>query len=59
MIHMFVDIRFVNVARLAGRLGLAVSRDTLLRRIRRYALREAATPRVLGVDDWAKRKGYS
>ncbi len=44
-------------ARLARELGLSVSPDTLLERIRRAALPEASTPRVLGVDDWAKRKG--
>lgn len=46
-------------ARAAKRIGLVVSGDTLLRRIRQFALREVATPRVLGVDDWAKRKGHS
>ncbi len=44
-------------ARLARELGLGVSPDTLLERIRRAAKPEVATPRVLGVDDWAKRKG--
>lgn len=46
-------------ARLAGELGLSVSPDTLLRRIRAAAVRESSTPRVLGVDDWAKRKGQT
>jgi transposase len=46
-------------ARAANQLGLMVSADTLLRRIRQFALREVATPRVLGVDDWAKRKGHA
>jgi transposase len=46
-------------ARAAKRVGLMVSGDTLLRRIRQFALREVETPRVLGVDDWAKRKGHS
>lgn len=44
-------------ARLARELGLSVSPDTLLNRIRHAALPEVTTPRVLGVDDWAKRKG--
>jgi len=44
-------------ARLAERLGMPSSPDTLLRRIRRTALAERVTPRVLGVDDWAMRKG--
>jgi transposase len=46
-------------ARTAGGLNLRVSADTLLRRIRRAAIPEVATPKVLGVDDWAKRKGQS
>ncbi|MCA1628337.1 MAG: transposase family protein, partial [Acidobacteria bacterium] len=39
-------------ARAAHCLSLSVSGDTLLRRIRRYALPQTITPRVLGVDDW-------
>lgn len=45
-------------ARLAGRLGMTVSADTLLRRL--LAGTPAAptvAPRVLAVDDWAWRKG--
>ena len=34
------------------------SPDTLLRRIQQSPLPVAATPRVLGVDDWAMRKGH-
>lgn len=45
-------------ARLAVALGMSVSHDTLLRRIRQAALPTHPTPRVLGVDDWAKRKGH-
>jgi transposase len=44
-------------ARLAERLGIKTSRDTLLRRLKETPPAEAVTPRVLGVDDWAKRKG--
>ena len=36
-----------------------MSGDTLLRRIRRAAITEVATPKVLGVNDWAKRKDHS
>lgn len=43
-------------ARLARELGMSVSPDTLLECIRRAALPQAETPKVLGVDDWAKRK---
>ncbi len=44
-------------ARTACGLSLPVSGDTLLRRIRRTVLPEAPTLKVLGVDDWAWRKG--
>lgn len=47
-------------ARTAQRLGLLVSGDTLLRQLRRTFLAEKPTPiapRVLGMDDWAWRKG--
>ena len=42
---------------LTRQLGLSVSPDTLPARIRGAVVLEVATPRVLGVDDWAKRKG--
>ena len=45
-------------ARLAGRLACAVSRSTLLRLIRAAADPEDRTPLVLGVDDFALRKGH-
>jgi transposase len=46
--------------RLGKRLGLPISDDTLLRRVKRWAkLRSATRPiAALGVDDWAWRKGY-
>lgn len=44
-------------SRLAGRLGMAVSPDTLLRIIRNAPAPAAPTPWVLGVDDWAVRRG--
>ena len=44
-------------SRLADQLGMPTSPDTLLRRIGQMAMRDAPTPRVLGVDDWAIRKG--
>ncbi len=46
-------------AKTACGLGLFVSGDTLLRRIRRFPVGSPSTPRVLGVDDWAKRKGQT
>jgi transposase len=44
-------------AHLLAALGIGVSDDTLRRAVGRAALPEAATPRVLGVDDWSLRKG--
>lgn len=44
-------------ARLLRELGLLASPDTLLARIRAAHVLAAQTPRVLGVDDWAFRKG--
>ena len=44
-------------ARIARGLGLTVSPDTLLRRLRRSSLCEPSTPRVIGVDDFAFRRG--
>src|ERR1051326_6716658 len=44
-------------ARLTEDLGMKTSRDTLLRRLKETSPPVSATPRVLGVDDWAKRKG--
>jgi transposase len=46
-------------ARLAKRIGLAISPATLISMIRRTPLPEPPPARVLGVDDWAKRKGRS
>jgi transposase len=44
-------------ARLAERLGMPASGDTLLRLVEGAAAPAAATPRVLGVGDWAWRRG--
>ena len=44
-------------ARLAERLGMAVSAATLLRMVRGSLRSEHARVRVLGVDDWAWRRG--
>jgi transposase len=46
-------------ARLARLQGVPASRDTVLRLVRAMPAPEAKTPRVLGVDDWAKRRGCS
>jgi transposase len=44
-------------ARLARRLSMRTSPDRLLRIIRRTPLASHVTPRILGVDDWAFRRG--
>jgi transposase len=46
-------------ARLALRLGMPVSPDTLLRLIRGAPEDDLPTPAVLGVDDWAIHKGLT
>jgi len=46
-------------ARILSAQGMPVSPDTLLRLIRSAPEPEMNTPRVLGIDDWAKRKGHS
>jgi len=43
--------------RITHLLSMAVSHDTLLRLIDRHAVSAASTPRVLGVDDFAWKKG--
>ncbi len=45
-------------ARLGGRLQMPVSPDTLLRLIRRRETPGTVTPRWLGIDDWAWKKGH-
>src|SRR2546425_12509445 len=45
--------------RLGHAWDVRVSRNTLLRLLRRQPEPEAPTPRVLGVDDWALRKGHT
>jgi len=42
----------------ARRLLLPVSKDTLLRVVRRYAALPVEVPRVVGVDDWAFKRGH-
>jgi transposase len=48
-------------ARLAGKLGMPTSPDTLLRRLKQLSPTGTAAPapRVIGVDDWALRKGQT
>ena len=44
-------------ARLATVLGISVSSDTLLRLVRATEIPQRSTPHVLGIDDFALRKG--
>jgi transposase len=46
--------------RLLARLGMPVSDDTVLRHLKRLSSqRLAGAPRVVGIDDWAWRKGHT
>ena len=46
-------------ARHLARQGVAGSRNTLLRRVRSLPTPAASRPCVIGIDDWAKRKGHT
>ena len=46
-------------ARLTAKQHMPASRNTLLRLIRHVSTPAADSPRVVGLDDWAKRKGHS
>jgi len=46
-------------ARLTAEHGMATSRNTLLRLVRALPIPEAAPARVIGIDDWAQRKGHT
>jgi transposase len=56
LINIAVALGGMAGVRLSRGLGLAVSRNTLLRLLRRLPVPAVATPQVLGVDDWAYRK---
>lgn len=45
-------------SRLADRLGMIASPETILRLIRKSAVTSRPVPRVLGVDDWSYRRGH-
>ena len=44
-------------SRLSHKLAMPVSGDTLLRMIKAAEFEPAQSPRVIGIDDWAWRKG--
>ena len=43
---------------MARQLGMVTSADTLLRRMRQFFAGKRWSPRVLGIDDWARRRGH-
>lgn len=45
-------------SRLAGKLQMPISGDTLLRRIRKTRIPLPVEPTVIGVDDWAQCRGW-
>lgn len=45
-------------ARLAEQLGILASDSTLLRQLRHRTVEKSASPRVIGIDDWAWRRGH-
>lgn len=45
-------------SRLAHKLGLLAGRTTLLRRLRQKSAPPSCAPRVLGIDEWAWKKGH-
>ncbi len=42
----------------ARRLVIPVSKDTLLRVVRRRAVEPISTPKIVGIDDWAWKRGH-
>lgn len=52
------EIAFALGGSAGGRLASPVSRATLLRVLRRADVPPQPAPRVLGIDDWAFRKGH-
>ena len=55
--HLGVALGGRPAAALARRLMLPVSKDTLLRVVRRKAIRDTSPLRVIGIDDWAWKRG--
>ena len=55
--HLGIALGGRPAAALARRLMLPVSRDTLLRAVRRHAVTDSAPLHVIGIDDWAWKRG--
>jgi transposase len=45
--------------KVVSKIGMPASRDTLIRLIRKYPTQKVEPPTVIGVDDWAFRKGHN
>jgi transposase len=45
--------------KVVSKIGMPANRDTLIRLIRKYPTLEVEPPTVIGVDDWAFRKGHN
>ena len=59
LVAMALALGGVAASRLAQQLGILASDSTFLRQLRRKGVTIAArAPRVLGIDDWAWRKGH-
>ena len=57
--HITLALGGSAVSRLAQQFGILASGSTLLRQLRRKAVTVSSkSPRVLGIDDWAWRKGH-
>jgi transposase len=57
--HIAFEVSAESGARILAWMGITVSPDSLLQLVRTTPESEVQTPRVLGVDDWAKKKGQS
>jgi DNA-binding transcriptional LysR family regulator len=55
--HLGLSLGGRPAVELAERLMFPVSNDTLLRVVRRHAVAPDDSPRVIGIDDWAWRRG--
>jgi transposase len=55
--HLGIALGGRPAAALARRLMLPVSKDTLLRAVRRHAVGNSAPLHVIGIDDWAWKRG--
>lgn len=57
--HLGLTVGGESGTKVAAGIGISISADTILRRVRSAPQTQMITPKVLGVDDWAKRKGQS